>query len=63
MSHELRNINENAAEFLILLCLVVNIVAISNWLSRKPRRFTLRGILIVMAAIAVQLWLFGQWLK
>ena len=63
MSHELRNINENAADFLIVLCLVVNIVAITNWLSRKPRRFTLRGILIGVVAIAVQLWLFGQWVK
>jgi hypothetical protein len=63
MSHEIQNVSENAGDFLIVLCIAANIVAISTWLKRKPRRLTWRGLLIVIAVAAFQLWLFGQWMQ
>jgi hypothetical protein len=63
MTHELRNIIENAKEFIILLCIVVDIVAISKWLkynrtADRQWRLSLGGVLIVTVMVAFQLWLF-----
>jgi hypothetical protein len=61
--------NVDGASFLLLVCLVVDVIIVAEVVEyhlseeRLRPRITLRGLLVLMGAVAPQLWLLSVVLR